>query len=217
VYSIIPAAPLPDSQFSVNRRGQAEQPKRRRNEGKIELTSIQWQRFLWVPEVMSFLLRIERRERSGSVARASKGPASRRGVYVTHWETEIVELETWNTVSRRTIKILQSMCLSHKIVETYKKPACAKSSQKGTWNDALLQSLCVSHKIVETYRNLKHVPKFSKGKMEWCANGSTDQSHLRMWHLLRTRQNIGQAPWAFDRMDMCTIKVFYQSINQSIK
>jgi hypothetical protein len=82
----------------------------------------------------------------------------------------------------------------------------------------ILQSLCVSHKIVETYRN-QHAPKFSKGKMEWCANGSTDQSHLRMWHLLRTGQNIGQAPWAFDRMDMCAIKVFNQinqSINQSI-
>jgi hypothetical protein len=26
---------------------------------------------------------------------------------------------------------------------------------------------------------------------------------------------IGQAPWAFDRMDMCAIKVFNQSINQS--
>jgi hypothetical protein len=48
-----------------------------------------------------------------------------------------------------------------------------------------------------------------KGKMEWCANGSTDQPHLRMWHLLRTGQNIGQAPWAFDRMDMCAIKVYY--------
>jgi hypothetical protein len=47
--------------------------------------------------------------------------------------------------------------------------------------------------------------------MEWCANGSTDQSHLRMWHLLRTGQNIGQARWAFDRMDMCAIKVFSQS------
>jgi hypothetical protein len=32
---------------------------------------------------------------------------------------------------------------------------------------------------------------------------------LRMWHLLRTSQNIGQAPWAFDRMDMCAIKVYY--------
>jgi hypothetical protein len=76
----------------------------------------------------------------------------------------------------------------------------------------ILQSLCVSHKIVETYRS-QHAPKFSKGKMEWCTNGSTDQSHLRMWHLLRTGQNIGQAPWAFDRMDMCAIKVFNQSIN----
>jgi hypothetical protein len=61
-----------------------------------------------------------------------------------------------------------------------------------------------------------HAPKFSKGKMEWYANGSTDQSHLRMWHLLRTGQNICQAPWAFDRIDMCAIKVFNQSINQSI-
>jgi hypothetical protein len=54
----------------------------------------------------------------------------------------------------------------------------------------ILQSLCVSHKIVETYRNLQRAPKFSKSKWEGCANGSTDQSHLRMWHLLRT----GQAP-----------------------
>jgi hypothetical protein len=53
----------------------------------------------------------------------------------------------------------------------------------------------------------------SKGKCEWCANGSTDQSHLRMWHLLRTGQNIGQAPWAFDRMQMCATQVFNQSIN----
>jgi hypothetical protein len=79
----------------------------------------------------------------------------------------------------------------------------------------ILQSLWVSHKIVETYRN-QHAPNFSKGKMEWCASGSTDKSHLRMWHLLRTGQHIGQAPWAFDRMDMCAIKVFYQSINQSL-
>jgi hypothetical protein len=64
----------------------------------------------------------------------------------------------------------------------------------------ILQALCVSHTIVETYRN-QHAPKFSKGKIEWCANGSTDQSHLRMWHLVRTGQNIGQAPWAFDRME----------------
>jgi hypothetical protein len=72
------------------------------------------------------------------------------------------------------------------------------------------------HKIVETHRN-QHAPKFSKGKREWCANGSTDQPHCRMWHLLRTGQNIGQTTWAFDRMDMCAIKVFNQSINQSIR
>jgi hypothetical protein len=78
-----------------------------------------------------------------------------------------------------------------------------------------LQSLCVSHKIVETYRN-QHAQKFSKGKMKWCANGSTDQSHLRMWHFLGTGQNIGKAPWAFDRMDMCAIKVIL-SIKQAIK
>jgi hypothetical protein len=34
-----------------------------------------------------------------------------------------------------------------------------------------------------------------------------------MWHLLRRGQNIGQAPWAFDRLVMCAIKVFHQSIN----
>jgi hypothetical protein len=79
----------------------------------------------------------------------------------------------------------------------------------------LLQSPCVSHKIVETYRN-QHAPKNSKRKMEWCANGSTDQSHLRVWHLLRTGQNIGQAPWAFDNMDMCAIKVFNQSIKANL-
>jgi hypothetical protein len=71
-------------------------------------------------------------------------------------------------------------------------------------------SLCVSHKIVETYRN-QHAPSSQKGKMEWCANGSNDQSHLGMRHILKTGQNIGQAPWAFDRMDMCTIKVVNQS------
>jgi hypothetical protein len=78
----------------------------------------------------------------------------------------------------------------------------------------ILRSLCVSHKIVETYR-YQHALKFSKGKMEWCANGSNDQSHLRVWHL-RRGLNIGQAPWAFDRMDMCAMKVFNQSINQFI-
>jgi hypothetical protein len=57
-----------------------------------------------------------------------------------------------------------------------------------------------------------HVHNYSQicKKMEWCANGSTDQSHLRMWHLLRTGQNIGQAPWSFD---MCAIKVYYIIIN----
>jgi hypothetical protein len=34
-------------------------------------------------------------------------------------------------------------------------------------------------------------------------------------HLLRTGKNIGQAPWAFSRNDMCAIKVLNQSINQS--
>jgi hypothetical protein len=36
-------------------------------------------------------------------------------------------------------------------------------------------------------------------KWEWCADGSSGQSCLRMWHLLRTG-HIGQTPWAFDRM-----------------
>jgi hypothetical protein len=63
----------------------------------------------------------------------------------------------------------------------------------------ILQSLCVSHKIVETYRN-QHAPSSQKENWEWCANDSTDQSHLRIWHLLRTGQNIGKAPLAFDRM-----------------
>jgi hypothetical protein len=51
-----------------------------------------------------------------------------------------------------------------------------------------------------------------QGKWEWCAYGSTDQSHLRMWHLLRTSQNIGQAPWTSDRMDMCAKRCSNQSI-----
>jgi hypothetical protein len=79
----------------------------------------------------------------------------------------------------------------------------------------ILQSLCVSHKIVETYKN-QHAPKFLKRE-----NGM-----MRQWqhwpvlsqddtYLLRTGQNIGQAPWAFDRTDMCAIKVVSQSINQS--
>jgi hypothetical protein len=77
----------------------------------------------------------------------------------------------------------------------------------------ILQSLCVSHKIVETYRN-QHEPKFSKGKM----------GMMRQWqHWLissqdvtpsKNSQNIGQAPWAFDRMDMCTIQVY--RVNLSI-
>jgi hypothetical protein len=54
---------------------------------------------------------------------------------------------------------------------------------------------------------------FSKGKMEWCADGSTAHSHLTMWHLLRTGQKIGQTPRASDRMDMCAIQVFNQSIH----
>jgi hypothetical protein len=36
-----------------------------------------------------------------------------------------------------------------------------------------------------------------------------------MWHLLRTGQNIGQAPWAFDRMDVCYKNV--QSINNILQ
>jgi hypothetical protein len=47
---------------------------------------------------------------------------------------------------------------------------------------------------------------------QWCANGSTDQSNLRMWHLLRIGHSIGQASWAFDRINMCAILVFNQSI-----
>jgi hypothetical protein len=37
---------------------------------------------------------------------------------------------------------------------------------------------------------------------------------FRMWHLLITGQNIDQAPWAFNSMDMCAIKVFYINIHQ---
>jgi hypothetical protein len=85
----------------------------------------------------------------------------------------------------RTIKILQSMCISHKIVETYRNQH-AQRSQKGKWND-------------------DHDAPMA---------GWWGHSHLRMWHLLRTDQYIGQAPWAFDRMDMCATKVFNQSINQ---
>jgi hypothetical protein len=48
-----------------------------------------------------------------------------------------------------------------------------------------------------------------KWKREWCANGSTDQSHLRMRHLLRTSHNIGQAPWACDSMEMWINKYLY--------
>jgi hypothetical protein len=51
-----------------------------------------------------------------------------------------------------------------------------------------------------------------------CAtNGSAQQTSCDVsLHLLRTRQNIGQAPLAFERSDMCDIKVFNQSINQSM-
>jgi hypothetical protein len=38
-------------------------------------------------------------------------------------------------------------------------------------------------------------------------------AHTSVQHLLKTSQNIGQAPWAFARMDMCAYKC---SINQSI-
>jgi hypothetical protein len=105
--------------------------------------------------------------------------------------------------------------LSRPLDETInRRPVCTHSEHQAR-TVKILQSLCVSHKIVETYRN-QHAPKFKKGKWEWCTNGSTDQSHLRMQHLLRTGQKIGQTPWAFDRMDMCAIKVFNQSINQPI-
>jgi hypothetical protein len=80
-------------------------------------------------------------------------------------------------------------------------------SEHQAYTIKILQSLCINFKIVETYRH-QHAPKFSKGKMEWCANGSTDQCHLRMWHPLRTGQNIGQAPSAFCTTDICAIKVF---------
>jgi hypothetical protein len=62
------------------------------------------------------------------------------------------------------------------------------------------------------------VHTFAKGKMGMMRHWMTAlrQSHLRMWHLLRTGQIIGQAPWAFDSVDMCAIEVFNQSINQSI-
>jgi hypothetical protein len=71
-------------------------------------------------------------------------------------------------------------------------------------NDILLQSPS-SHKVYSRYYDICGFCMYQKRKWEWCANGSTDQSHLRMWHLLRTGQNIGQAPWAFDRMDMCAV------------
>jgi hypothetical protein len=50
-----------------------------------------------------------------------------------------------------------------------------------THYNIIIPSLCVIIRIVETYRN-QHAPNFSKGKMEWCTTGSTDQSHFRMWH-----------------------------------
>jgi hypothetical protein len=78
------------------------------------------------------------------------------------------------------------------------------------------RSCCLCAQVTRLWKHTEtnqHAPQFSKGKTEWCANGSTDQCHLRMWHLLWTGQNIGQAPWAFDRMDTCAIKVFSQSIN----
>jgi hypothetical protein len=74
------------------------------------------------------------------------------------------------------------------------------------------------------------------GKREWCANGSTDQSHLRMWHLVHTRrqanmENGNDAPMAAQTslisgcdtfweqariMAMCALQVFNQTINQSM-
>jgi hypothetical protein len=41
----------------------------------------------------------------------------------------------------RTIKILQSLCISHKIVETYKNQYAPKFSKKGKWNDAPMAAL----------------------------------------------------------------------------
>jgi hypothetical protein len=48
------------------------------------------------------------------------------------------------------------------------------------------------------------VLKRENGRMR--LEAAPDQSNPRMWHLLRAGQNIGQAPWAFDSMDMCAIK-----------
>jgi hypothetical protein len=59
-------------------------------------------------------------------------------------------------------------------------------------------------------------PACTKGKMRIMRQWQ-QWSHLRMWRLLRTGQNICQAPWALDRKYMCTIKVFNQSIIQSEK
>jgi hypothetical protein len=42
---------------------------------------------------------------------------------------------------------------------------------------------------------------------------SADQSHFRMWHLLRTGQNINQSLWSFEWIDMCTKQLFNQPIN----
>jgi hypothetical protein len=61
-------------------------------------------------------------------------------------------------------------------------------------------------------------PACTKGYIwEWCANGSTDQSHLRMRHLLRTGQNIGKVPRAFDEW-MCVLYkcLISQSINETL-
>jgi hypothetical protein len=132
------------------------------------------------------------------------------GERVKHNKTTIEHWRSLNLIRGGRVVLT---CLTYRPVtfgwDDKPRSSVCTHSEHQTRTIKILQSLCVSHKIVETCRN-QHAPKFSKGKMEWCANGSTDQSHLRMWHLLRTGQNIGQAPWAFDKMDMCAIKVLTQ-------
>jgi hypothetical protein len=86
----------------------------------------------------------------------------------------------------------------------------------------LINVQCNLHKSQACVNRNRHALMFSKGKtgvirqwMHW-----PNLSYFRMWHLLRTGQNISQAPWALDRLHWfvrCTsVQAINNLINQSI-
>jgi hypothetical protein len=63
----------------------------------------------------------------------------------------------------------------------------------------------VSVRVTRLWKHTETSMHQSSQKGKWNDAPMVALTSLRMWHLLRTGQNTGQAPWAFDRMDMCAI------------